>query len=300
MSRKKKKTQTPALPKVAYEKEALTPVELLSYLSFKGLVIANVPEAVRALETIGYYRLNIYCRARQYGNKMFIPWLNFSDILNLYHFDKKLRILCLDAIERIEVAIRASINNRVAVEFGCHFYMKPELFERFSGFNNFCRYAMDDDHPITKHYFNRYHTPELPPIWALTEVLSIGKLSFFYADLRINIRKIIAKDFGYSEGSLVSWFRCIADFRNRCAHHERIWNAVMLSNMPSFSKDLPELTSQDQFYARAVLIISLLRNIEPGDVWRDQLKSLILSSRFISPQEMGFPNNWQTLSFWRD
>ena len=299
MSRNKKRLPAPPLPKITYEKEALTPVELLSHLSYKGLVIDNPPAAIRALETIGYYRLNIYCRSRQYGNKMFIPWVTFSDILNLYHFDKKLRILCLDAIERIEVALRASINNRAAASLGSHFYMNPENFERFSGFNNFCRYAMEDDHPIVKHYFNRYHTPELPPIWALTEILSIGKLSFLYADLKISVRKSIAKDdFGYSEGSLTSWFRCIADFRNKCAHHERIWNAKMLSNMPSYSRDLRELNCQDRFYSRAVLIVALLRRIEPGDIWRDQLKELIKSSNFITPQEMGFPNDWMSLPFW--
>ena len=288
----------PTLPKRPYGKPALTPVELLSHLRDKGLDIGSPPDAVYAIETIGYYRLLIYFRAFQDGNKRFLPNTTFTDVLSLYSFDRGLRLLCLGATERLEVALRASINNRLAVAYGPHFYMEPKHFERFNGFQNFASHAVKNYHPLTQYYFNTYSAPDAPPIWVLTEVLSFGKLSRFFADLTNDCRKTVAQDFGFAEGLLVSWFRCLTDFRNRCAHHERIWNACMLSDQPMRAKALPELKTQDRFYARAILIMALLRRIEPGDAWRNQLKAFLATHPFINPVEMGFPEGWETLPLW--
>ena len=59
----------------------------LSQLKTRGLVIENDLKALGYLKTIGYYRVSGY----------------------LYLFDKKLRQLALDALERIEVAMRVNI-----------------------------------------------------------------------------------------------------------------------------------------------------------------------------------------------
>jgi hypothetical protein len=48
--------------------------------------------------------------------KTFVAGATFADIVTLYNFDRELRVLCLDAIERIEVALRASIVNGLAVD----------------------------------------------------------------------------------------------------------------------------------------------------------------------------------------
>lgn len=256
------------------------------------------PSAVRSLETIGYYRLIVYCRALQDGDKRFHPGISFADIIKLYEFDRRLRLIGLDAIERIEVALRASINNRLAVAHGPHFYMEPGHFDRFRAFQKFAGHAANAEHPLTRHYYDRYAAPDCPPIWVLTEVLSFGKLSVLFADLTIRNRKLVAADLGFSEGLLVSWLRCLADFRNRCAHHERIWNARMLASQPTLAKALPELCQQDRFYARAVLIVALLRVIEPGEAWRNQLKSFIAGHGFVNLTDMGFPAGWETMPFW--
>jgi abortive infection bacteriophage resistance protein len=218
--------------------------------------------------------------------------------VELYTFDRKLRLVCLDAIERIEVALRASINNRTAIALGPHFHLEPNNFENFRNYHGFIKSAIEADHLCIRHYRENYSSPELPPIWALTEALSFGKVSRLYADLKITQRKDIARDFGWDEGLLTSWFRCLADFRNRCAHHERVWNARMLINMPSRSRNLRELTDQESFYARAVLMIALLKNIDPGKSWRSLLKELINSYPNIDVQEMGFPVGWESISFW--
>ncbi|CAK0750469.1 hypothetical protein WCLP8_2100010 [uncultured Gammaproteobacteria bacterium] len=72
----------------------------------------------------------------------------------------------------------------------------------------------------------------------------------------------------------------------------------MVINPPSRARQLQELTSQQDFYARAVLMTALLRRIEPEETWRDQLKDLILPTTVITPDEMGFPPNWDMNPFW--
>lgn len=288
----------PTLPRSAYTKTAQTPVDLLAHLGNKGLVVDDIPAAIRALETIGYYRLLPYCRAFQDQTKRFGPGAAFEDVVKLYTFDRRLRLLCLDAIERIEVALRASINNRTAVDHGPHFYMDPRHFERFTAFQEFAGHAVKTKHRLTKQYGEKYCNPELPPIWVMTEVMSFGKISRLFADMKVDIRNKIAGDFTYAEGLLISWFRCLTDFRNRCAHHERIWNARMLTDQPSRAKALPELKEQDRFYARALLITALLRAVEPGEAWRDQFKGFIAAHPFVDPADMGFPSKWDRLPFW--
>ena len=50
-------------------------------------------------------------------------------MLGLYIFDRNLRILVMEALERIEVAVRSRWGNALAVRHGSHAYLKPELFK---------------------------------------------------------------------------------------------------------------------------------------------------------------------------
>jgi abortive infection bacteriophage resistance protein len=100
--------------------------ELVSRLRSKGMVILDEDRAVRKLSQIGYYRLSGYwhvCRIpildsenKPVLNKItqvperedkFFEGTSFDDIVTLYLFDKNLRLLILDAIERIEIHIRS-------------------------------------------------------------------------------------------------------------------------------------------------------------------------------------------------
>jgi abortive infection bacteriophage resistance protein len=102
--------------------------ELVSRLKSKGMTIRDEDRAVRKLSQIGYYRLSGYwhvCRipivdsiGENVINKItnvperkdeFFRGTSFDNIVTLYLFDKKLRLLLLDAIERVEIYIRTII-----------------------------------------------------------------------------------------------------------------------------------------------------------------------------------------------
>jgi len=92
---------------------------LLALLSEKGLVIESAHHAAHALNNVSYYRLSAYFKSYQLQNlpgNPFVPGTSFSDIWMLYSFDKKLRSIVMDAIERyIEFASLSPQNNGVLV-----------------------------------------------------------------------------------------------------------------------------------------------------------------------------------------
>lgn len=81
-------------------------------------MIPDPAAAIHGLQYIGYYRLSAYALSYQdctLPGKPFRPGATFDQIVDLYRFDRELRLLVLDAIERIEVALRSTLNNEMAV-----------------------------------------------------------------------------------------------------------------------------------------------------------------------------------------
>jgi len=93
--------------------------------------ITDEPRAKACLSRIGYYRLSAYWypnrKSETYADPKdgrertrvlddFRDGTHFSDALDFYVFDKKLRLLVLDALERVEIGIRTDI----AVLLGVH------------------------------------------------------------------------------------------------------------------------------------------------------------------------------------
>jgi abortive infection bacteriophage resistance protein len=285
-----------------YTKTAKSPADLISHLQGKGLQVTDPAAAQRAIETTGYYRLLIYMRVMQDpGTKQFRAGASFEDILKLYEFDRQLRLLCLDAIERIEVALRAAIIDEVAVPHGPHFYLKPSHFGNVEAYRSFFSKVVQTKYLAIEHYHRRYNDPPSPPIWAICEAITFGTLSHLYSGLNLANRKAAAKSFRFDETVLVSWFKTLNDLRNTCAHHNRLWDKSMLVNQPTRARAVSsELATiaQQRFYSRAVVLVSLLNNLHPGHQWKAQLIALIGQHPTIPLTNMGFPADWLTRSFW--
>jgi abortive infection bacteriophage resistance protein len=288
-------------PPRTYTKPALPPGDLLTHLQARGLTVANPGTALNALARIGYYRLLIYMRPLQDpATKRFLAGTSFDDILNRYNFDRELRLLCLDAIERIEVAFRAAIINELAVAHGAHFHMSSRHFATAEGFRGFIDRATKAQYLGITHYYANYNEPSVPPIWTVLEGVTLGTLSRMYSNLHEANRRLIAAQFNYPEPTIVSWIRSINDLRNMCAHHNRLFNAVMQVNQPMKHRRLRGEwgTSQNRFYARALVLVALLNEIDASLPWKNELKNLLSRYPMINPAELGFPAGWDTRTFW--
>ncbi len=67
--------------------------------------IEDADRTKRKFEQVGYYRLSdFWYPCRKFVEKSISQKKERSDRFNLYLFDKKLRLLMLDALERIEIS----------------------------------------------------------------------------------------------------------------------------------------------------------------------------------------------------
>jgi abortive infection bacteriophage resistance protein len=297
------------IPNRPFDKLPLNYAQQAQRLIGRGLS-ADPQRLAQYLKFVGYYRLSGYVRpflvSHSASEHRFKPGVTFDDVLNSYIFDRKLRLLVLDVIERVEVAVRAVISDQISDSLGAHWYIKPEAFS--TGFdhdkfienvkNQICHENNKARRSFIKHYYEKYSSPELPPCWMVFEELSFGTVSFVYASLQLEHQKKIASIFGLNRKILKSWLHSIAHLRNLSAHHSRLWNHVFTIT-PQIPKTLKEYVPRnDKFYAQAVVMRGFLTTISENSNWSGRLSELFDQSPDIDIIRMGFPEGWKTLPPW--
>jgi abortive infection bacteriophage resistance protein len=290
-----------------YSKIAEPVQKTLYRLWMKGLIIDNRQNAENSLKTIGYYRLLVYMRHFQQNSpsRLFFPKTKFSYIVDIYNFDRAIRLLTLDAIEKLEVALRTAIINPLAEQYTPHWYLNTSHFRDERAYHGvlgkISQSAGSKKGLALTHYFDKYHDPLLPPIWLVCEKLTFGALSRFFEKLKTDRRKIVGRYiWPYPEHLLVSWFHSLADLRNICAHQDRLWNnPITISPPVAHHAYRPDFTPPTTFYSRAVVIQLLMHGLGLTAWWRDSLLALLASCRHVhAHQHLGFPPNWETRSVW--
>lgn len=91
--------------------------EQIDLLASRGLALDRAV-VEQWLRSVGYYRLSGYWYPyREIGDSSehgrgdhFVPGISLDDVARLYEFDRKLRTLIHDGIERIEVALRSHVS----------------------------------------------------------------------------------------------------------------------------------------------------------------------------------------------
>lgn len=98
-----------------YAKPALSYADQVLLLKRRGILIGDDAAAVSLLAGVSYYRLSAYWfpfRRRDAAGQLLStvhPGTRIESVIELYEFDRQLRILVMDALERVEVAIRTAV-----------------------------------------------------------------------------------------------------------------------------------------------------------------------------------------------
>jgi abortive infection bacteriophage resistance protein len=309
-----KRTPAGFLLPMKFTKPAIDLDAHIALLRSRGLVIPDEARARHYLRFIGYYRLSGYSLPFQInynadGSHCFLDDVSFDDVLDLYVFDRKLRLLVMDALERIEVAFRAVLSQSMSERHGPHWYTDAALFVpkyRHDRFLDVLKKDIGDDpakaavrQTFIQHYYDKYGDPALPPSWMVFEVLSFGTVSQVFKNLLRDQQKPIGKTFGLDGSVLASWLHAITYLRNLAAHHQRLWNRAYTIKPIVAKQYAAELVDPSRFYAQAVMIEVLLKVVSPDTHWGGRLAELLAEHPKVRADRLGFPADWQQRTLWQ-
>ncbi|MBP2396809.1 abortive infection bacteriophage resistance protein [Paenarthrobacter nicotinovorans] len=252
---------------------------------------------------------------------------NFDHVRYMYEFDRRLKLLVLDGLERVEVSMRFQLGHVLGEG---HPYAHCDMHSLSAAFTE----VVDPEDPLArsqwlasehakwmakvrsleknskeefvKHFKTKYGGRL--PVWVVTEILDFGGMSYLYSGLKPNHRNQIAERFGFADAAggngkaLAGWIANLNYIRNTCAHHARLWN----KNMAVQGKELTAIeelrhaeNSKNRVYASLAVMAYLLLISNPDSHWRRDLLDFIdeHSSR-VDLTKMGFPENWRQESIW--
>ena len=299
------------LKKLSYSKPYKTAKDLVQLLQTRGLIINDLNRAENYIRHIGYYRLSAYMLPHlnlPKKNHIFKVNTTFQSVLNLYKFDKKLRLLIFNEIEKIEIAVRSSIVSNACEFFNdpywitdSKYFISPDKFQKtLSLIDKELEHSKED---FIIHFRSKY-SDTYPPAWILAEILSLGTLMNVYYNLRnITVQKKIANEFGLQVKPFESWMTIVTLTRNSCCHHARVWNKqnTMQPMVPKYiTKPWIKLpTDKLRIYFDICIIKWFLDCISPNNTLKNKISNLLADYPCIDISAMGFPTDWLKEELWK-
>lgn len=282
--------------------------------------VGEKADIIERLRFVNYYRFSGYLYPYRQEDptslkklEKFVPGTNFNDVWNTYRFDRRLRILLLDAIERIEVALRTRVaylwSESTKNESGVYVsnpQISPEMLQR-SFYSEFLK-AVQKNYDISSadcavhHKMNGFKNVKDLPIWVFVEFMTFGNFRPLIDNgLSGSVKNALAKSFNLKNSKkLSSIVSLIREVRNACAHHSRVWNrswsykpkasvvpmpiAPVIPDCPGFAFSSVSRNKTGYFL---LLCDFLLQTIAPQSLWKSRLRVLYEEIR-IDPVQMGF------------
>ncbi|PHS75052.1 MAG: abortive phage resistance protein [Robiginitomaculum sp.] len=297
--------------------------EQIALIRGRGMIVDDEEQAQHLLRRVGYYRLSGYWYPfRQFdadGQRAdnFIDGSQFQDVVSLYLFDRKLRLLALDAIERIELSIQVEIAHML----GCRdpyahenpdelhgYFTKKKMrsgetlhYRWLEGFHALVRRSKRK--PFVAHNLDKYGRL---PIWAAIEVFDFGTMSKLYAGLKITDKIAIEKQFGLNEGKhLQAWLRSLNFIRNTSAHQSRLWNCNVLerASVPRSKLQLNQLINSRPFLYFCIMQ-TMMQVVCPNSSWKCRFLDLLttfphVENGAIQLGDMGVVDGWENWNLWK-
>jgi abortive infection bacteriophage resistance protein len=320
---------------MSYARPWMSYADQLAQLERRGLEVGNRDAALSYLERIGYYRLSAYwypfrvweIHQDAHTGKLvnartdrFIDGTHFLDAVHLYLFDKTLRLLAVDALERIEVALRVDVAYLLGKQNTFAHLDAGALHAGFAGkrqadgrtahqawrdrYEQLIARSKED---FVRHY-HQNHGRDLP-IWVAVEVWDFGTLSQLFAMMKVADQQCIAAKYGVSDWKVFqSWLRSLSYLRNLVAHHSRLWNRNVVSQprLPASGQIAwcDAFAGQPELLAKPFLLLAicrhLVRRVCPGTRWHERVGEHIAAfpaqqaTKPRSVADMGLPSGWAT------
>lgn len=310
-----------------FDKKSLTAEEQVELLIERGLVVNNKELAVNIIKRNGYYHLSSYMRVFQTGDEhLFIPETSFSQVISLYNFDKELRHITFNAIEKIEIAYRTAISNVMCKTFNSHWFFDDSAYSSKTIINDEGEIETQKEqvlkvieHEIKKKkkkeneyaetfigkYYQKYSSPSFPPFWMVAETFSIGALHRVYYSLADIYKRQVISYLGFKEDATFialysNWLQPICLVRNICAHHSRLFNRIFKIKAKQHKK-IKEFVnvSNNSFYYVSMIINYFLKTFSGDNSFEEEILRLFNEYPDVNKTLLGFPENWNAFSITR-
>ena len=298
----------------------LTVDQQIDLLIRRGMAVSDRTQASHWLRHINYYRLRAYwlpfeqpavgqAQPQEHG---FRAGVSFEQVLSIYEFDRALRLLLLDAIDWLETSLRTQWAHQMALRHGAQAHEQIALHQDRARHERRLHLLREEylrsDETFALHHRLRYPELATPPIWVSSELLTLGQLSRWIADLRHAAdRQAIARAYDLDEVLLISFLYRLSLVRNLCAHHGRVWNREFSTTRMKLPRHKPRqvveainLQRPDRLYNALVLLAHVLHRIVPCHDWPRRLRDLMAQATPVMADSMGFPRDWSNLQFWSD
>ncbi len=229
--------------------------EQLEILASRGVTIT--PDAEEALLREGYYSIvngykDLYLdhdKSAKEGHDVFDEGTSFDDIYGLFRFDRKFRQTLFSYFAKAEATLKTqcAYNYSEVHQNEIEPYLNPDNYDPNESKKR-VGWLIDDfkialgrhpkKKPKPKAYMDHYRrNHDEVPLWVLLRYMTLGQTFKFYCFQNESMRNRIAK--GFAELHLASYnekihispkrlktaFDHIKDFRNICAHEERLYCA---------------------------------------------------------------------------
>jgi abortive infection bacteriophage resistance protein len=296
-----------------YLKQALSFPEQADRLLARGL-LTDRDTLIARLQSVNYYRLSAYWytfRVVEDAEDRLMPGTTLEIVWDRYVFDRQLRFLVMDAVERVEVAIRTQIVNQHVLAHGPFGYLDRgtlpgipveahrKLLEKV---RNEARNSQEE---FVRHYFGKYTMEHDLPLWIACELMTFGNMLALFMGLRTRVKKDVAQCYGLTVPVLGSWLKTLNQVRNICAHHARLWNrvygvrAVMPDRLTYPEWHAPVFVDGERTFGILTVLYYLLKQVAPQSRWRDRLTGLFDKHPDVPLRFMGFPENWMECPIWK-
>ncbi len=305
--------------KLKYEKTPLSFDAQVDQLIARGMG-GDRDTIIKRLRDVNYYRLSAYWfpfRVERCEHESLMPGTRFDVIWDRYVFDRQLRLLMMDAIERVEISIRTRMTNLVTLKADDPFFhVRRQFYPESSSVSeqgkliNALRFnASCSKEEFVKKFRQKYGAGQIEddkldlPLWMAVEVMTFGNMLTLFKMLDMHSQREIAEAYGLSAKVLESWLMSLNYVRNICAHHARLWNRE-ISIRPSIParKSHPDWHGQGfsnhRIFAVLTLLYYLLRKIAPQSGWPGRLDGLLNRHPHIPLEQMGFVVDWKNHPLW--
>ena len=261
----------------------------------------------------------------------FFNKITFKNVVDIYKFDSKLRSLCFDALEKIEISISTVLCNHMCQTKGAYWFLdknniNTKIYTKkkkdgttkkiiiFSHDKLIEQIGNDIEKnnkaTFIKSFYSKYNN-DFPPYWIISQIITFGTISKIYATLPKMDIESIARNLNVTRKFLEKSLISLSYIRNICAHYSRLWdkeysltpgdiNFKINNRNNIYNYSFNSFSNNASFFHVFYTIALFLKILYPESKWVTLVTKKIeeyqpKTNGLVSFEKMGFPEGWKEL-----